>query len=91
MQVRFYATLRAIVGAKTIDVPLGDGSTVRDLAEVLVELYPGLREHVFDADGHIARTVHFMIDGRNTRWLDGEATRLEPDQSIDVFPPVAGG
>ncbi len=91
MQVRFYATLRAIVGAKTIDVPLEPGATVRDLAETLVDAYPDLREHVFDETGAIGRTVHFMIDGRNARWLDGEATVLESGQLIDVFPPVAGG
>jgi len=91
MEVRFYATLRAIVGARTVDVHLPPRATVRDLAEALVRLYPGLAEHVFDDEGRIARTVHFMIDGRNARWLDGEATRLDASQRIDVFPPVAGG
>ncbi len=91
MQVRFYATLRAIVGAKTIEVALEPGATVRDLAERLVETYPDLDEYVFDEQRAIARTVHFMVDGRNARWLDGEATVLEAHHEIDVFPPVAGG
>jgi molybdopterin synthase sulfur carrier subunit len=91
VKIRFYATLRAIVGAKTIDVPLEPGATVLDLARVLVERFPELREHVFDEEGGIARTVHFMVDGRNARWLDGADTVLEAHHTIDVFPPVAGG
>lgn len=91
MQVRFYATLRAIVGDKTIDVPIEPGATVMDLARAVVEMHPPLAEYVFDDEGAIARTVHFMIDGRNARWLDGPATVIEAGQSVDVFPPTAGG
>lgn len=91
MKVRFYATLRALVGAKTIEVDVAPGSTVRDLAETLVGRFPDLHEHVFDETGAIGRTVHFMIDGRNARWLDGEDTVIEAHHEVDVFPPVAGG
>ncbi len=91
MEVRFYATLRDIVGAKCIEVPLAEGSTVLDLARTLVERFPALGEYVFDEQGAITRRVHFMLDGRNARWLDGEATVIEPHHTIDVFPPVAGG
>jgi molybdopterin synthase sulfur carrier subunit len=91
LEVRFYATLRHIVGAKRIDVPLPDDATVLDLAQALVDRFPDLQEHVFDASGAIARSVHFMIHGRNARWLDGAATVIEPHHTVDVFPPVAGG
>ena len=92
MRVRFYATLRALVGTKTVEVPLAEGTTVLDLARALAEMHPGLSEHFFDAEGELARTVHFMIDGRNSRWLpDGSRTVLQPEHSVDVFPPVAGG
>ena len=96
MRVRFFATLRALVGSKTVEVQLIDGATVLDLAHALAALHPGLAEHFFDADDDaeegLARTVHFMIDGRNCRWLpEGALTVLRPDQAVDVFPPVAGG
>lgn len=92
MQVRFFATLRALVGAKSIELSLPEGSTVLDLARALVDRHPALAEHVFDDDGRIGRRVHFMIDGRSARWLpDGSATVIMPDTEVDVFPPSAGG
>ena len=37
------------------------------------------------------RRVNVFVEGRNIRWLEGLATPLEPDQVVDIFPPVAGG
>jgi molybdopterin synthase sulfur carrier subunit len=92
VQVRFFATLRAIVGAKTVDVELSDGASVLDLARVLAERYPALAEYFFDEDGEIGRLVHFMVDGRSSRWLPEKGrTVIGPDNEIDVFPPAAGG
>lgn len=92
MRVRLYATLRALVGAKTLELPLAQGATVLDLARVLVERHPELAEHVFDEQGGLSRRVHFMLDGRNVRWLpEGAATVLEPGHEVALFPPAAGG
>ena len=95
MKIQFYATLRAVVGTKTIDHPVPDGTTALELAQSLVRRFPGLAEHLFGdnaAQDQIARSVHFMIDGRNLRWLpEGGDTRLAEGQSIDLFPPAAGG
>lgn len=90
--VRFFATLRAIVGGKHAEVALPVGATVHDLARALADRHPELAEHFFDEDGEIGRRVHFMIDGRSTRWLpDGPRTVLSPEHEVDVFPPAAGG
>ena len=92
MEVRFYATLRALVGAKHVEVALPAGATVLDLAEELARRWPPLREHLFDDEGAISRRVSFFLDGRNLRWLpEGAATVLLDGVSVDVFPPVAGG
>jgi len=92
MRVNFYATLRAAVGQKTVDVALPEGSSVRALAHEIARRWPALADRVVDAEGGISRQVHFMIGGRNVRWLpDGAATRLGLDDVIDVFPPSAGG
>ena len=91
----FYATLRGIVGTKTIEVPIDEGATVLDLARILAQRYPALAGHIFDGQAGqdaISRSVHFMIDGRNARWLpEGVQTPLRPEQTIDLFPPTAGG
>lgn len=92
MRVRFYATLRALVGTRSIDVPLAAGATVLDLARVLVERHPELADHMFDESGGLSRRVHFMVDGRNVRWLPDRAdTVLTSEHSVDLFPPAAGG
>lgn len=95
MQVRFYATLRALVGARTLEVPLPEGASVLDLARTLARLHPALAEHFFadpERPDALARSVHFRLDGRDVRWLpEAEHTVLRPEHEVDVFPPVAGG
>jgi MoaD family protein len=91
MKVRFYATLRPIVGERSVELPLADGTTVRELTRELARRWPALAEHLFDEDGGLSRRVNVFVGGRNVRWLDGLDTPLRSDQAVDVFPPVAGG
>jgi molybdopterin synthase sulfur carrier subunit len=64
---------------------------VADLVEVLAARWPELREHLMDEDGRLSRRVNIFVGGRNVRWLQGLETPLESGQTIDIFPPVAGG
>ena len=92
MEVGFYATLRPIVGGRTVEVALSEGATVKQLLDALAHRWPALREQLFDEDGSLSRRVNVFVDGRNVRWLPGRlATALGPEQQVDVFPPVAGG
>ena len=92
MRINFYATLRAAVGQKSVDLPLPDGTSVRDLAHEIARQWPAMAERIFDAEGELSRQVHFMIGGRNVRWLPkGSETPLSSGDVIDVFPPTAGG
>lgn len=91
MRVSFYATLEPIVGQRKVELPLAAGSTVANLVDVLAARWPELREHLMDQDGGLSRRVNIFVGGRNVRWLEGLQTRLELDQTIDIFPPVAGG
>lgn len=92
MRVHFYATLRAVVGQKTVEMDLPPDARAIDLAREIARRWPALAERVIDSHGEISRQVHLMVDGRNVRWLpDGSATPLRADATIDVFPPSAGG
>ncbi len=92
MRVNFYATLRATVGEKTIDLPIEEGSMAIDLARMIAERWPELADQLLDEKGEVSKQVQFMIDGRNIRWLpEGSATRIQPGAIIDIFPPSAGG
>jgi len=92
MTVGFFATLRPIVGGKTLEVPFSDAMTVQALIDHLTERIPGLRDAILDDAGLLSRRVHVFIDGRSAIYLeDGLETRLAPSQRVDIFPAVAGG
>lgn len=92
MQINFYATLRPIVGAKTVDIALEEGATVQQLINTVVEHYPPLREQLLDEAGNLHRHVHVFINGRDAPYLaDAFKTPLSVDDTIDIFPAVAGG
>ena len=94
MEVRLYATLRAIAGSRSVELPIAvdAGATVRDLVRELVQRWPEMEEILLTENGALSRRVNVFVDGRSTRWLpDGEDTKLRADHSVDVFPAVAGG
>ena len=92
MEISFYATIRAIVGAKTLEIDLPEGSSVQDLLDRLIERCPPLGEKILDPNGKLSRSVQVFVDGRSASHLpDGMETKLRADQAIDIFPAVAGG
>ncbi len=92
VRVNFFATLRPVVGQKTVEIDLPEGATVTDLAEALVARYPGLRPHLFNEDGTLHHSVHILLDGRDYHYMpQKERTPVHQAQRIDIFPPVGGG
>ena len=92
MRIHFYAALRQVVGEKTVEVGIPDGSSVRDLACEIARRWPALADQVIDSSGEISRRVHFMVGERNVRWMpDGSATRISAADKVEIFPPAAGG
>jgi len=92
VEVRFYATLRPIAGTRAAELPLEPGTTVRALLERVVERFPGMREHLLDANGALHGHVHVFINGRDAPYLErGLETPLRRDDAIDIFPAVGGG
>jgi molybdopterin synthase sulfur carrier subunit len=92
VKVRFYATMRPIVGAKSVDIAAPEGTTVHELVDAIVAQHPGLAPLLRDATGGVPRGVHVFVNGRGAGYLErGYETRLTADDSIDVFPAVAGG
>jgi molybdopterin synthase sulfur carrier subunit len=88
----FYAGLRPIVGAKSVDISLPDDATVQELLDGLVQSWPDLRPYLFNDEGGLARRVNIVIDGRSVRYLaDGLATPLRPEHEVAIFPALAGG
>lgn len=92
MEVSFYATLRQVIGRKTVEIPLPDGSSVQRLLDALLEEHPAMGPELFDQNGDLFGHVHVFINGRDAPYLEhGLATVLTPLDKVDIFPPVAGG
>jgi molybdopterin synthase sulfur carrier subunit len=90
--VDFYATLRLVIGRKSVDVSLPEGATLRDLLDAIVRRFPPLADQLLNEAGHLSRHVNVFIDGRGAPYLDdGLDTVLRADQKVDIFPAVAGG
>ena len=92
MQVNVYATLRPIVGQKTVTVELSPGMTVRQLVLQLVEQIPGLKAELLDEALNFHSHMKLFVNGREVVYLpDQFETVLQTADKIDIFPPVGGG
>ncbi|HJN92053.1 MAG TPA: ubiquitin-like small modifier protein 1 [Dehalococcoidia bacterium] len=99
MEVKVYATLRPIVGGRSVTLEPGDSvpasdcaiTTIRDVLHQLIGRFPDLAERLLDDEGAVRPYVAVMVDGRDIRHTGGLDTPVPPDSQLDIFPPVAGG
>ena len=92
MKVNFFATLRPIVGQKTVEITLPEGTTAIQLVRMFVTDYPAMRSELLDADENFLPHMKFFINGREAVYLPKKFdTVIQPDDKVDIFPPVGGG
>ncbi len=91
MEVRFYATLRKIVGGKTVVFDLPADTNVRTLLDSATGRFPELGPLIWKSEGVLGEYLKVFVDGREIRHLAMLETPLPASASIDIFPPVAGG
>lgn len=92
MKVNFYATLRQIAGTKTVEFPLAEKATVRQLVVEIVERYPAMHPVLLNSNGALYGHVHVFINGRDVPFLQQTMdTVLTIDDKVDVFPAIGGG
>ncbi len=92
MKVNFYATLRAIVGQKTVEVDMAPNTTALELVNLVADEYPDLRAELLDAEQRFQRHMKLFINGREAVYLQDQfETIIQPDDKVDIFPPVGGG
>ena len=91
MKIRVYATLRDIVGGPSVELPDLVETTVGEMLERLFAKYPLLRDHVMTSRGELHSAFHVLINGRDSRFLNGLETIITADDEVRIFPPVGGG
>ena len=90
MQVRFFATIREITGTSEIrwDAPAG---SLGELLQALSARYgPAFRRWVLEGDD-LGAAILIVINGHDARHQGGIQARLRPDDTIAIFPAIAGG
>jgi molybdopterin synthase sulfur carrier subunit len=92
MQINFYADLRPPAGGKTVRVTVNAPMTVRAALESVTSSRPALGEKIWQAPGELFDHIHVFVNGRQSVFLPrGLQTPVQPDDTLDVFPPVGGG
>lgn len=92
MQVNLYATFRLIAGARSLELDMPEGVTVRQAVDEILVRLPDLRPHWVNAQNEIHAHVHGFVNGKDVSTLpQGWDTRLQKGDVLDFFPPVAGG
>lgn len=92
MKINFYATLRPIVGGKTLDLDIPQGATVRQLLDDIVRTHPLIKRELFDEKGDLYGHVHVLVNGRDVPYLENVLdTILDSEDTVSIFPAVGGG
>jgi len=95
VSVRFFASLRELVGKKMeqIEFPDSEKVTVGKVLKRLSEVYGrDFVEYVFDREtGEIQSYLLLLVNGRSITALEGLETKFMDGDVLAILPPVGGG
>jgi molybdopterin synthase sulfur carrier subunit len=95
VSVRFFTSLREIVGRKeeTLKFPEGEKVTVEMVLKTLAQRYgKPFVEYVYDEKtGEVRGFLQFLVNGKSATTLNGLQTELEDGDVLAILPPVGGG
>jgi molybdopterin synthase sulfur carrier subunit len=91
VRVSFYATLRGIVGGRSVELPVPYGSTAHQMLRQASTAYPALAPLLWRENGELSGYIKVFVGGREIAYLNGLGTVIPEGADVDIFPPVAGG
>ncbi len=92
MRVNYYATLRQTVGKRTEIIDLAGRQLLGNLLNVIVELHPGLRNELHDAEGKLHGHIRIFVNGEDVSYQENiSELALGIEDKIDIFPAIGGG
>lgn len=77
--LKFYGQLRDITKNKETQIQVRESATVGELAEMLTQEFPELRDHL--------KTVSFAVDNEYAP----KKTVLQEGNEVGLLPPISGG
>ena len=90
MKVKFFAYLRDYAGCSETEV--ASAATIGDLALILSDRYgQKLREKLLSQNNELGTEIILMVNGRHVAHLGGINAPLKSDDTVQIFPLVAGG
>jgi molybdopterin converting factor small subunit len=91
MQVKFYATLRYVVGSKMVNINLPDRVTVQQLLDEMLRCYSALRRELVDEQGNLYSIVILLLMGAIPAFSSTPWTASSRQMTASVyFLPLEG-
>jgi MoaD family protein len=95
VKVRFFTSLREIVGKREETLLVGDDKkvTVDLVLKIFSKKYgKPFAEYVYDAEtGQPKNFLQFLLNGTSILTLNGLKTELKTGEVLAILPPVGGG
>ena len=86
--IRIPTPLRAYAGGQSqVDV---SGNNVGLALNDLTQSFPELRKHLFDGD-QLRSFVNIYLNQEDIRYLEGDETPLQENDTLLIVPSIAGG
>ena len=95
VSIRFFTSLREIVGEKeeTLKIPDGETITVGTALKTLAQRFgKPFIEYVYDPNsGEVRSFLQFLVNGKSATTQNGLQTELKDGDVLAILPPVGGG
>ncbi len=90
MKLLYFAMLRDVTG-KSEETWTRPAATLGELMHDLIQKYGKGIERWLMVDGKMSDIAIIMVNGQDVRHLQGFDTPLQANDTVVIFPPVAGG
>ena len=89
--LKYFATIRDIIGKKEESLSLKKGHSVMDLLIKLAEIYgEKISQFIFDEKGEIRENLTFLINGQAIK-NENLNRKLKDGDVFVILPPISGG
>lgn len=91
IKAKFFLTFKELFNEDKAEIELKEGSNLHDLLDLLCGTDKTRRDGIFEQSGELRSTVNILKNGQHIGFLGGLQTVLKDEDSIAIFPPMAGG